>query len=257
MKKKIEKNWNSMVDAYEQFTNKPSSYSLAIEWPSIKQLLPNIQNKKILDLGCGSGRFSFLLESLNPRKITAIDLSQQMLNKAKEIANTKQSKVEFLTADIENLSILEDNSYDLVFSSTTLHYLPQLNKIMSEIQRVLVLNGVCILSVIHPIYTSHYPLAQNNEFPKDDDWQVRYLNKELRAYVQPWIEFNDNIKNYLSISYHHTFADYVNNAINVNLNIISVSEPEPPKQWSIDTPTRYTGFINTPTYLIIKLQKSF
>ena len=256
MKNKIEQNWNSMVEAYEQFTNKPSSYSLAIEWPAIKQLLPNIKNKKVLDLGCGTGRFSFLLETLFPAKVVGIDLSQQMLNKATEIGHNKQSSVEFIKGDIENLTLIKDNSFDFVFSSTTLHYLPDLAKVIGEVSRVLVSGGVCILSVIHPVYTSHYPLANKNEFPKDEDWQVRYLNKNLRSYVQPWIEFNDNIENYLSTSYHHTFADYVNNAIKAGLSITAVSEPKPPKQWFLDSPERYTGFINTPTYMVLKLQKN-
>jgi len=36
----------------------------------------------------------------------------------------------------------------------------------------------------------------NRDFPKDEDWTIRYLDKRLRGYIQPWIEYNDKIKNF-------------------------------------------------------------
>ena len=54
--------WNSMAVAYEIFNNSPDSYSYTIEWPCIQELLPDLRGKSILDFGCGTGIFTFLLE---------------------------------------------------------------------------------------------------------------------------------------------------------------------------------------------------
>lgn len=62
MKNVIEKNWNDMAEAYEDFTESADSYSYAIEWPCIREMLPQLNRKRILNLGCGTGRFSFLFE---------------------------------------------------------------------------------------------------------------------------------------------------------------------------------------------------
>ncbi len=59
-----EQNWNRMAAAYEDFTESECSYSYAIEWPCIQKMLPDIKDKAVLDLGCGTGRFTFLLEKL-------------------------------------------------------------------------------------------------------------------------------------------------------------------------------------------------
>ncbi len=50
-----------MAEAYEPFNNDPDSYSFNIEWPCIRELLPDIRGRKVLDIGCGTGIYMFLL----------------------------------------------------------------------------------------------------------------------------------------------------------------------------------------------------
>lgn len=255
-KNEIKHNWNKTAMAYENFTNSPNSYSNMIEWPAIKQLVPDLEDKVIVDLGCGTGRFSFLFEQFKPRKITGIDISDKMIKMAEDIAKEKNSKVSFIQNDIENLSSIENNSIDFVFSSTVLHYLKNLNVIMKEIYRILKPNGIGILSVIHPVYSAQYPIKhENGEFPKDEEWEVNYLNKNIRAYIQPWIEYNSETENFLSYSYHHTMAEYINSIVEAGLSIKSLIEPLPPEEWKLSNKERYYGYINTPTYGIFKIEK--
>jgi SAM-dependent methyltransferase len=180
LKNEIEKNWDEMSKAYENFTENEESYSYAIEWPCIKKILPSLQGKRILDLGCGTGRFDFLFEKENPISILGLDISEEMLNIAKEKAVNTHSK---------------------------------------------------------------------------DEWIVRYLDKSKRAYIQPWIEYNDKIKDFLSTSYHHTFGDYLNAIISAGLKIETVEEPYPPEKWKQNNYGRYNSFIETPSYMILKLFK--
>ncbi len=71
----IKSDWNHMAQAYEEFNNAENSYSYNIEWPCIRKLLPDLKGKTVVDLGCGSGIFTFLLEQNKPSTITGIDLS--------------------------------------------------------------------------------------------------------------------------------------------------------------------------------------
>lgn len=80
----IEENWDIMVNAYEQFTGSEDSYSYKIEWPCIHSMLPDLKGKSVIGLGCGTGRFTFLLEKENPNKLVGIDISQ--INCAQEKA---------------------------------------------------------------------------------------------------------------------------------------------------------------------------
>jgi len=255
MKNEIEKNWDDMAKAYEDFTEKDDSYSYAIEWPCIQKMLPQLNNKRILELGCSTGRYSFLFEKENPLFVLGVDISENMLNIAKEKAKKIGSKVKFIKADISNLDIYINEKFDFIFSSTTFHYIEDIKSLFFNIFNALDDKGVCIVSLMHPVYTAQYPVDKNGEFPSDDEWVIRYLDKSKRAYIQPWIEYNDNIENFLSMSYHHTVNDYFNAIINAGFRIERVEEPFPPESWKQNCYSRYNSFIETPSYMILKLSK--
>lgn len=241
--------------AYENFTEDESSYSYTIEWPCIKKMIPNLHQKKILDLGCGTGRFDFLFEKENPLSILGIDISEKMITIANEKSMNRDSNVKFIKGDISNFNTYIEGKFDFIFSSTTLHYISDLKGLFSNIYNALDENGICIISIMHPVYTAQYPVDKDGEFPSDDEWIVRYLDKSKRAYIQPWIEYNNSIKDYLSTSYHHTFGDYMNAIIRAGLKIEQVEEPYPPENWKHDSYGRYNAFLETPSYMIIKLSK--
>ncbi len=137
---------------------------------------------------------------------------------------------------------------DFIFSSTTSHYIEDLEHLFSNVSRA-------CFSVIHPIYSAMYPIEHGDIFPKDEEWAVRYLDRSVRAYIQPWIEYNEAFENHLSKSYRHTFADYVNAIIGAGLMIEQIYEPIAPEKWKVPEPDRYEGFIETPVYMIIKMRK--
>ncbi|MGZ9413443.1 class I SAM-dependent methyltransferase [Mycoplasma sp. 480] len=88
-------------------------------WESEKFLIdkyfPN-KELKILDLGCGVGRTTFALYELGYQNIVAIDISQNMIEKAKEINLSKKYNIEFKVEDASRLSF-KDNSFDYVLFS--------------------------------------------------------------------------------------------------------------------------------------------
>lgn len=247
--------WDHMALAYEQFNNAPDSYSYCIEWPCIQQLLPELKGKKILDLGCGTGIFTFLLETYYPDKIVGIDLSEEMLKLARAKAAEKRSRAKFLQGDVQKLTEIPDDTYDLVFSSTTTHYLTDLSAFFKTIHKAMKQDGSCILSVIHPVYSAQYPIEHGDTFPTEEEWSVRYLDKRRRAYIQPWIEYNDDFENHLSRSYHYTMGDYLQAALEAGLKLETLQEPMPPESWKTASFGRYDGYMETPVYLIVKLTK--
>lgn len=252
---KIKIDWNSMAEAYELFNNSEDSYSYNIEWPCIKNLLPELRKKTVVDLGCGTGIFTFLLERFAPEKITGIDLSEEMLKIAKKKADEMGSKAEFVAYDASKCADVINAPVDFVFSSTTSHYIENINELFENVAKSLKTGGECIFSIIHPLYSAMYPIEHGDTFPNDEEWTVRYLDKSIRAYIQPWLEYNDDFENHLSKSYHHTFGDYINAIIEAGFTIEKICEPTAPEEWKTTQPDRYDGFMETPVYMIIKMRK--
>ena len=252
----IKIDWNSMAEAYEVFNNVEESYSYNIEWPCIKELLPDLMGKSVVDLGCGTGIFTFLLETFKPYSIKGIDLSEEMLKIAKDKSKKKQSKADFISYDVTNCADVIEEPVDFIFSSTTSHYIENLKQLFDNVAKSLKTGGECIFSIIHPVYSANYPIEHGDSFPEDDEWTVRYLDKSMRAYIQPWIEYNDDYENHLSRSYHHTFADYINAIVGAEMTIEKICEPMAPEEWKKTQPYRYEGFIETPVYMVIKMKKN-
>ena len=249
--------WNSMAKAYEEFNNAEDSYSFNIEWPCIKDLLPDLSGKTVVDLGCGTGIFTFFLEKSNPSKLIGIDLSEEMLQIARDKAAASNSKAKFVLHDAAICGEVIDEPVDFIISSTTSHYIENLGQLFENVSKSLKVGGECIFSIIHPVYSAMYPVEHTDgSYPEDEEWNVRYLDQSMRAYIQPWLEYNDAYENHLSKSYHHTLSDYMNAIIAAGLSIEKICEPMAPEDWKETQPYRYEGFLETPVYMIIKMRKS-
>ncbi len=99
---------------------------------------------KILDIGCGNGRFLYALEDKHA-EYCGIDSSEEMI----ELAKQKFPEAKFFQADATDLPF-EDGSFDDIISMATLHHIPGLDlraDFMSEAHRVLKNDGILILTV--------------------------------------------------------------------------------------------------------------
>lgn len=117
-----------------------------VEKPAMKQLLPNLNGKKVLMLGCGTGEESTMLTDFGATTLVGVDLSAESIRLAKE----SYPPHEFLTADMHNLPF-EDSSFDFAYSSLTIHYSKTPVEVYKEIHRVLKPGGVLQFSVGHPM----------------------------------------------------------------------------------------------------------
>lgn len=94
-------------------------------------------NKKdsILEIGCGTGLFTRKVFHKTGAKITATDLSPELLNQAKELL----PQANFIVDDAMKMKF-PDNSFDVVFGSSILHHL-EIDVALREIFRVLKPDG--------------------------------------------------------------------------------------------------------------------
>lgn len=95
------------------------------------------RGEKALDLGCGTGIYSYLLleRGLN---VTGIDISSEMLNVAK--VKRGEENVNFVQGDIHSLPFA-DGTFDLVISNIVLEFTKQPKQIVQEALRVLKKGG--------------------------------------------------------------------------------------------------------------------
>ena len=96
----------------------------------------------IVDLGCGTGRFSEMLAAAFGARVIGLDPSEKMIDQARRKSAT--SSVVFGRAAADELP-LPDGCIDLVFMSQIYHHLPDRAAVARECRRVLQVGGyVCI-----------------------------------------------------------------------------------------------------------------
>lgn len=101
---------------------------------------------QILDIGCGTGSLCLELARLGA-KVTGIDISEAMLEVARDKARRTGMTVKFLRADALHLPF-EDASFDAVVSVTVMEFVPDLKRALAEAYRVLKPGGRLIVGVI-------------------------------------------------------------------------------------------------------------
>jgi len=105
--------------------------------PSLKVRVPvtikecgDLTDKKVLDVGCGSGRVSFLLAK-NGAKVTGVDYSQNMINLAKKYQATHGlPNIEFTHGDLEQFS--PDEKYDISIALGVIDYVDNAKEFLSK-----------------------------------------------------------------------------------------------------------------------------
>ena len=135
-----------------------------------------IEGKTILDLGCGAGRDVFVLSQLvgEHGKVIGVDFTEAQLATAKSEADAhmkkfkyKQSNVDFLLADIQDLSSIATNSIDIVVSNCVVNLARDKRAVLKEANRV---------------------LKQGGEFYFSDVYSTRRLSIALREDKELWGE---------------------------------------------------------------------
>ena len=90
----------------------------------------------LLDVGCATGDYTFLLARAGFR-MTGADLSPKSVETAQKKAVRLGLDVRFVAADAEALAGLPDNAFDGVVSFSALRYVPNLDRALTAIRRVL------------------------------------------------------------------------------------------------------------------------
>ena len=102
----------------------------------------NLPEFTCLDLGCGTGRWSKIL-STKVKSITLLDPSHKALNIAKKNLEGK-SNVTFINKKFDDV-ILEDQSFDFIFSLGVLHHMDNISLQLKKINKILKKDGLTLI----------------------------------------------------------------------------------------------------------------
>lgn len=178
--------------------------------------------EKILEIGCGNGYYLNLLNRLELNlNLTGIDNDRHALNDAQKFISDK--KVKLILGDASNLPF-KNNSFDKVIISEVIEHVQKEDQVLSEIHRVLNLNGIMVLTTCN----LDYPFMWDPV-----NWVLQYVfkthiksgfwagiwNQHLRLYRINYLEkmikkrkFKVEIKEYLTrwcLPFNHYLVNFI------------------------------------------------
>lgn len=178
--------WSKQYDSNENKTRD-------LEAQALRQTLKNIEFADCLEIGCGTGKNTeWLLTKAD--HITAVDLSEEMIARAKE--KIKSDKVSFLQADIIKEWDFTNKKFDLISFSLVLEHIENLNHIFSQASKLLKPGGHIYLGELHPY--------------------KQYLGTKAR------FETNDGLQ--ILECYNHNISDFVKSAGRNGLEVKDINE---------------------------------
>jgi ubiquinone/menaquinone biosynthesis C-methylase UbiE len=237
-------------EAYDELANwysarKKGSYEFKVLLPAILNLLDNLRGKRLIDIGCGPCAYSTEF-ARKGAEVYGVDISQKMLEKAKDNADVGSVRLELQKADMHLLPY-KDGFFDIAVLTLTI-----LNtKIVQEASRVLKPNGLFLYADTHPIVEARgrrwendkigAPLIIEDYFSRDKrEWRIEHAleQKIILKY------------------YTRTIEQCTNMLADASFKILRIAEPKPRSDLMESDPTHYDRCSRIPYFIVYLAQKN-
>lgn len=225
-----------------------------IEKPAMYSLLPNLEGMNILCIGVGTGEEITELQRRGAN-ITAIDLSEGMLN----IARENYQNVRFLKMDMHELDF-DDEEFDFVYSSLTVHYSHDWETVLTEVSRVLKTDGVLLFSSTHPIAESYSytrtPEKKTALIGRSKDilsGEVEYYGDYL---TEKTLTTNWGGDDFIVEFQHKTISSIIECIIKSGFILTNLLEPLPLDGMKEIDPIKYERYCRIPGFIVFNCRKN-
>jgi len=228
----------------------------ALEQPRVRALLGDVKGKRVLDMGCGTGRHALWCAEQGAT-VTAIDFSQGMLDQAQQKSHA--NKVAWQAHNLHEPLPFEDDSFDAIVSGLVLEHIRDLDLFFHEAARVLT-PGNKKANIVGD--SSGSELGANAENVSGTNSEgisgggggrlivsamhpAMFLRQSMARFTDP-----DSGNVVTPGSLPHTIPDFLTAALNANLKLTHLSEHHPDTAFAQHYP-RAEKYIDWPMLVVM------
>ncbi|WP_415382998.1 class I SAM-dependent methyltransferase [Halosimplex sp. TS25] len=231
----------TVADAYDRLaqtyeTQEADPYCADLEFPATTDLVPDVEGKRVLDAGCGHGRYAeWLVE--RGADVVAVDENAEMLEQARRRIGERAA---IRRADItEPLEFADDGDFDGVVCGLSLHYVEDWREPFAEFARVLRPGGFLVFSAQHPV-DEYVAFDAENYF-------------EVERHRMTWSADDEEVD---VPFYRRPFSEVVNPLLETGFQLDELVEPKPSEGFEAKKPESYEKRLTYPTFLCVRASKS-
>ncbi len=208
-----------------------------LEKPIILELMGDLSNLRILDLGCGDAALGREALTKGCRTYLGVEGSRNMVNVAHR--NLAGTAGEVVQGTLETWDYPAE-TFDLVVSRLVFHYIQDVAAVFRKVHQTLVAGGRFVFSVEHPVITS-CDRAWQGTGPRQD-WVVDdyfHMGRRLTSWMGRQV-----------VKYHRTVETYFAGLQRAGFAVDRLHEAEPQREWFEDEET-YKRRQRIPLFLIM------
>jgi ubiquinone/menaquinone biosynthesis C-methylase UbiE len=185
----VQEAYDNWSDQYDTNINKTRD----LEALALRKMLAGIEFDSCLEIGCGTGKNTAWLLT-KAKNTTAVDLSAEMLAKAKQKINNEN--VNFIQADILQDWNFVEREYDLVSFSLVLEHIENLQPVFDKVSNIIAPGGYVYIGELHP-------------FKQYTGTKARFTTEEGEQIVS---------------CFDHHLSDFIKAAKNNGFEIVNINE---------------------------------
>ena len=153
-------------------------------------LFTKASEKDVLCLASGGGQQSAVFGLLGA-KVSVVDIAEGQLEADRTAAKHYGYDVTTICCDMQNLSELDDKSFDLVYQAESMCYAPDLRRVYSEVSRILRRGGKYRANACNPVimfvdekwndggYRIHRPYSETHSTRDDGAVEFRHYISDV------------------------------------------------------------------------------
>jgi SAM-dependent methyltransferase len=202
----------------------------------------DVKGKAVLDSGCGEGRFCRKMSERGAARVVGLDLCEPMIAAAQSLASGRD---EYRVADVQDLSFLQDGSFDVAVSYLNQCDLPDFAANTREVFRVLKSGGRFVIANLHPMRSAVGTWQKTPDGAKQHCVLDRYFDEGERRWKMMGVDFTN---------FHRSLQTYIRGFRAAGFLVDDIIEPTV-------TPENLKAFpelddeLRVPNFIIFVLQK--
>lgn len=235
----------TFFEGYSRLRERAVNANNLFEIPALTALLPELDGRAVLDLGCGTGERCVEYARRGAAKVVGIDISERMLAEARR--KNSHPRVEYRRLPMEEIGTL-DGPFDVVASSLAIHYVADYAGVAAAVYGLLNPGGIFVFSQEHPM---------NSCFTAGERWTKNEKGEKIFANISNYSVdgerettwFVDGVK-----KYHRTFSTVVNTLVEAGFAVEKLVEPVPTPEMAREYPD-YADLLHKPDFLLVRVRK--
>ena len=236
----------TFFEGYRKLREREVNANVLFEIPTLHKLMPDLNGKRVLDLGCGMGEHCKDYLNRGAKRVVGVDISEKMLEVARK--ENSDENILYLNIPMEDISSI-DEKFDVVISSLAMHYIEDFDGVVKAVYSLLEDGGIFLYSQENPMNTCYS--GSGSRWTLDENGVKIHANISNycveKRFDSTW--FVDGVQ-----KYHRMFSTIVNSLADAGFRIVRMEEPYPTKEL-VEKYPEYYDLYHKPDFLFVKSVK--